>query len=131
MAPPRAAARAAACRCSRAARKARRASSNALGARPVDSGRAQSHTEKPMLRLPRFLAFAALASSGAALGAPQAQSALECGIAADMAVVAHLLAKEQIQRNKADGHMARICGGAQFSRGRARSKENLDASLNA
>src|SRR5262245_39042202 len=44
----------------------------------------------------------------AALAAPRAESALEGGIAADMAVVAHSLAREQVQRQKADAIMARI-----------------------
>jgi hypothetical protein len=78
--------------------------------------------------MPRFsLIFAGLAFGGAALGAPHAESALECGIAADMAVVAHSLAKEQIQRAKADGIMTRIYDVAQSDRGRALMKEILDA----
>ena len=80
-----------------------------------------------MPRLPFLIACASLAWSGATLGAPHAQSALECGIAADMAVVAHSLAKEQIQRAKADGIMTRIYDVAQSDRGRALMKEILDA----
>jgi hypothetical protein len=53
----------------------------------------------------------------AALAAPRAESALECGIAADMAVVAHSLAGEQVQRNKADAIMARIYDVAASPRG--------------
>jgi hypothetical protein len=54
------------------------------------------------------LTAAALTAAGAARAATRAESALECGIAADMAVVAHSLAREQIQRQKADIIMARI-----------------------
>ncbi len=50
---------------------------------------------------------AALTASGA-LGAPRAQSELECGVAADMAVVARSLAEEDVQRPKADAIMRRI-----------------------
>ena len=77
--------------------------------------------------LRRTGAVIALLSSSAALAAPRAESALECGIAADMAVVAHSLAKEQIQRAKADGIMTRIYDVAQSDRGRALMKEILDA----
>src|SRR5437016_11508626 len=59
--------------------------------------------------------------------APRAESALECGIAADMAVVAHSLAREHIQRQKADTIMARIYDVAQSDRGKALMKEILDA----
>jgi lipopolysaccharide export LptBFGC system permease protein LptF len=59
--------------------------------------------------------------------APRAESALECGIAADMAVVAHSLAKEQIQRNKADTIMARIYDVSQSDRGKELMKDILDA----
>ena len=55
-----------------------------------------------------FLAAILAGAVPAALAAPRAESALECGIAADMAVVAHSLAREQVQRNKADAIMARI-----------------------
>ena len=53
-------------------------------------------------------AVVALLCATPALAAPRAESALECGIAADMAIVAHSLAKEQIQRPKAGAIMARI-----------------------
>jgi hypothetical protein len=55
-----------------------------------------------------FLAATLVAAAGAASAAPRAESALECGIAADMAVVAHSLAREEVQRNKADAIMVRI-----------------------
>ena len=62
-----------------------------------------------------------------ALAAPRAQSALECGIAADMAIVAASLAREQVQRPKADAIMARIYDVAKSERGQALMKEILDA----
>ena len=62
-----------------------------------------------MRKMPQFIRIAVIVAAAAALGtatrasaAPRAESALECGIAADMAVVAHSLAKEQIQRTKAN-----------------------------
>jgi hypothetical protein len=67
----------------------------------------------------------ALATGASA--APRAESALECGIAADMAVVAHSLAKEQIQRTKANTIMARIYDVSNSDRGKELMKEILDA----
>jgi hypothetical protein len=61
------------------------------------------------------------------MAAPRAESALECGIAADMAIVAHSLAREEIQRDKADAIMARIYDVAKSERGKALMKEILDA----
>jgi hypothetical protein len=52
-----------------------------------------------------------------AAAAPRAESALECGIAADMAVVAHSLAREEVQRAKADAIMVRIYDVASSTRG--------------
>jgi hypothetical protein len=75
----------------------------------------------------RTAAVAAAVCSTPALAAPRAQSALECGIAADMAIVAHSLAREQVQRPKADAIMARIYDVAQSERGKALMKEILDA----
>src|SRR5512138_3898772 len=75
----------------------------------------------------------AIAAFGAALciagaqAAPRAESAVECGIAADMAVVAHSLAKEEIQRPKANLIMARIYDVAESQRGKEIMKEILDA----
>src|SRR3954466_722711 len=59
--------------------------------------------------------------------AARAESALECGIAADMAIVAHSLAREQVQREKADAIMARIYDVKESERGQALMKEILDA----
>jgi len=73
------------------------------------------------------LGLAVFTAASGALAAPRAESALECGIAADMAVVAHSLAHEQIQRQKADIIMARIYDGSESERGQAPMKEILDA----
>jgi hypothetical protein len=75
----------------------------------------------------RTLALLGLACATGALAAPRAESALECGIAADMAIVAHSLAREQIQRAKADAIMARIYDVGQSERGKALRKDSLDA----
>jgi len=84
-----------------------------------------------MLQLTRIATLAGLAAAlGAATGAsaaPRAESALECGIAADMAIVAHSLAKEKIQRAKADTIMARIYDVSQSDRGQELMKDILDA----
>jgi lipopolysaccharide export LptBFGC system permease protein LptF len=80
-----------------------------------------------MLHFTRALAFTGLAFATAAGAAPRAQSATECGIAADMAVVAHSLAREQVQRNKADTIMARIYDVAQSDRGKELMRDILDA----
>jgi lipopolysaccharide export LptBFGC system permease protein LptF len=84
-----------------------------------------------MFSLNRAVALVALsvATSAFALtpAQPRAESALECGIAADMAVVAHSLAKEQIQRQKADTIMARIYDVSHSDRGKELMKEILDA----
>jgi hypothetical protein len=71
--------------------------------------------------------FLGLACASAALAAPRAESALECGIAADMAVVAHSLAREEVQRAKADTIMARIYDVSESDRGKELMKEILDA----
>jgi hypothetical protein len=65
-----------------------------------------------------------LASSHAA---PRAESAMECGIAADMAVVAHSLAREQIQRPKADAIMVRIYDVSESDRGKQLMRDIIDA----
>ena len=82
-----------------------------------------------MHRFSRSLAIAALAAglSAPAHAAPRAQSALECGIAADMAVVAKSLAAEAIERAKADTIMARIYDVSQSERGKTLMKEITDA----
>jgi hypothetical protein len=62
-----------------------------------------------------------------ALAAPKAESAMECGIAADMAVVARSLAEEQVQRPQAGAIMARIYDVSESSRGKELMKDILDA----
>ena len=76
-------------------------------------------------RMAAALFVMALATGASA--APRAETALECGIAADMAVVAHSLAKEQIVRAKADTIMARIYDVSQSDRGKELMKDILDA----
>jgi hypothetical protein len=75
----------------------------------------------------RTAALVALVCTSSAFAAPRAESAVECGIAADMAIVAHSLAREQIQRAKADAIMARIYDVGESERGRALMKDILDA----
>jgi hypothetical protein len=50
--------------------------------------------------------------------APRAESAQECGIAADMALVARSLAQERIEHPKADAIMARIYDVSDSARGK-------------
>jgi hypothetical protein len=59
--------------------------------------------------------------------APRAESAVECGVAADMAVVAHSLAREQIQRPKAQAIMVRIYDVAESDRGKELMRDIIDA----
>jgi len=75
----------------------------------------------------RYYFFLALLCTSAAFAAPRAESALECGIAADMAIVAHSLARERIQREKANAIMARIYDVKESERGQALMKDILDA----
>jgi hypothetical protein len=65
--------------------------------------------------------------AAAVQAAPRAESAQECGIAADMAVVAHSLAREDVQRPKANLIMARIYDVGDSERGKEIMKEILDA----
>jgi hypothetical protein len=66
-------------------------------------------------------------SISGALAAPKAESAMECGIAADMAVVARSLAEEEVQRPQAGAIMARIYDVSESSRGKELMKEIIDA----
>ena len=59
--------------------------------------------------------------------APRAESAVECGIAADMAVVAHSLAREDVLRPKANQIMGRIYDVSNSDRGKEIMQEILDA----
>ena len=80
-----------------------------------------------MLRITPAAALVMAAAATAASAAPRAESALECGIAADMAVVAHSLAHEQVQRAKANTIMARIYDVSDSDRGKELMKDILDA----
>jgi hypothetical protein len=73
------------------------------------------------------LAFVAYFFATSSFAAPRAESAQECGIAADMAVVAQSLAQEHIHPLKAGAIMARIYDVSESERGRALMKEILDA----
>lgn len=66
-------------------------------------------------------------AAGGALAAPKAESAMECGIAADMAVVARSLAQEEVQRPHAGAIMARIYDVSESARGKELMKDILDA----
>jgi lipopolysaccharide export LptBFGC system permease protein LptF len=78
--------------------------------------------------LPAAAAAAALALPLAvSQAAPRAESAAECGIAADMAVVAHSLAREEIQRQKADAIMVRIYDVSESDRGKELMRDIIDA----
>jgi len=78
-----------------------------------------------MAKLLAALLGALVASS--ALAAPKAESAVECGIAADMAVVARSLAEEDVQRPQAGAIMARIYDVSESARGKELMKDILDA----
>ena len=65
--------------------------------------------------------------AGGIHAAPKAESAAECGIAADMAVVARSLAEEQVQPRQASAIMARIYDVSDSDRGRELMKDILDA----
>ena len=58
---------------------------------------------------------------------PKAESAAECGIAADMAVVARSLAEEQVQPRQAIAIMARIYDVSESDRGKELMRDILDA----
>src|SRR3954463_6945898 len=76
----------------------------------------------------RFSALVAgLLVASTAGAAPHAQSALECGMAADMAVVARSLAQEEIQQPQAVAIMSRIYDVAQSDRGKQLMEEILAA----
>ena len=78
----------------------------------------------------KLAAAALLAASilpAAAQAAPRAESAQECGVAADMAVVAHSLARERIQRPKAQAIMVRIYDVSESDRGKQLMRDILDA----
>ena len=65
--------------------------------------------------------------ASSALAAPKAESAAECGIAADMAIVARSLAEEQVQRPQAGAIMARIYDVSESARGKQLMTDILEA----
>ena len=73
------------------------------------------------------LTLSAAFSASSAFAAPKAESATECGIAADMAVVARSLAEEEVQRPQAGAIMARIYDVSESTRGKELMKDILDA----
>ena len=82
-----------------------------------------------MIRSPfaAFLPVALLAASPFAFAQERLQSAEECGVAADMAIVARSLAQEEVQPPKAATIMARIYDVSDSERGAALMKNILDA----
>lgn len=75
----------------------------------------------------KWLLALSVCHAAAALAAPQAESALECGIAADMAVVARSLAHEEVQPQKAIAIMARIYDVSTSERGQQLMEDILAA----
>ena len=70
-------------------------------------------------------------AASSAFAAPKAESAMECGIAADMAIVARSLAEEEVQRPQAGAIMARIYDVSESTRGKELMKDILDAAYRA
>jgi hypothetical protein len=83
----------------------------------------------PLTALAAAAALALPFSAGHA--APRAESAMECGIAADMALVAHSLAREDIQRQKADAIMGRIYDVSDSERGRQLMRDITEAAYSS
>jgi hypothetical protein len=79
------------------------------------------------IKVNKLLVAILLSAALPAVAAPRAESALECGIAADMAVVAHSLAREEVQRAKADAIMVRIYDVAASTRGMELMNDILEA----
>jgi len=79
-----------------------------------------------MFRAKLFLVLGSLYAAST-LAAPRAESAMECGIAADMAVVAHSLATERIQQPQASAIMARIYDVSGSERGAEMMKDIIAA----
>ena len=73
------------------------------------------------------LAVAGTLQASLAYPAPRAESAQECAIAADMAIVARSLAQEKVQQEKAGSIMIRIYDVSESARGKELMKDILDA----
>jgi hypothetical protein len=82
------------------------------------------------LKTLKVLAFGLLLPA-AAQAAPRAESAQECSVAADMAVVARSLAEERIQQPKAAAIMARIYDVGESERGSQIMKDILDTAYSS
>ena len=80
----------------------------------------------PVLYLAAVFAMCMLYLSVAS-AAPRAESPVECGMAADMAIVARSLAQEQVMRPKADAIMQKIYDVSQSDRGKQLMQEITDA----
>lgn len=80
-----------------------------------------------MIRPAAWMLITGLAFATGAAAAPRAESALECGIAADMAVVAHSLAREEVLQPKASAIMTRIYDVAESARGKELMRDIIDA----
>lgn len=83
------------------------------------------------LRILPAVAVTALLGTSLAWAAPRAESAMECGVAADMAIVARSLAEEQVQQAKADAIMLRIYDVAQSQRAQELMRDIIDAAYKA
>jgi lipopolysaccharide export LptBFGC system permease protein LptF len=59
--------------------------------------------------------------------APRAESAQECAIAADMAIVARSLAQENVHRDKASAIMTRVYDVAESERGKTLMQDIIEA----
>ena len=66
-------------------------------------------------------------AAGVDHGAPKAESAIECCLAADRAVVARSLAQEQVQPPQASAIMALIYDVSESARGKELMKDIIDA----
>jgi len=86
----------------------------------------QPQENLPVLYLAAAFAACMLYASWS-VAAPRAQSAAECGVAADMAVVARSLAQEEVHRTKANTIMARIYDVSASDRAKQLMQEILDA----
>jgi hypothetical protein len=75
----------------------------------------------------KYLVLLGVLVTTGALAAPRAENALECGIAADMAVVAHSLAQEQVQLPQAGAIMAHIYDVSESARGKQLMQDIIDA----
>src|SRR5580765_1870291 len=73
------------------------------------------------------LAVIATLQASLAWSAPRAESAQECAIAADMAIVARSLAQESVQRDKASAIMTRVYDVAESQRGKALMTDIIEA----